>query len=243
MTELAKPDTSQASEGSGGGTMREILDAWLRNDVDDMVPATVISYDEVRNRAVIKPIVMLGTTEGEKLSRAQVSNIPVFRLGGGGYFIRAPIKPGDLGWLKANDRDLSLIMQAGGKEEWPNTKRLHSFSDAMFFPDTFKGWLIDGANIDAMVIQNMDGSVCVSVHEAKVNVKSPLFEVDSPLSTFSGNVEVAGTSLLSGQVTGGAGAGFAADVVAATVSLMTHIHVGVPSAPPGPVSETGAPIP
>lgn len=227
MTELAKPDTSQASEGSGGGTMREILDAWLRNDVDDMVPATVISYDEGRNRAVIKPIVMLGTTEGEKLSRAQVSNIPVFRLGGGGYFIRAPLKPGDLGWLKANDRDLSLIMQAGGKEEWPNTKRLHSFSDAMFLPDTFKGWLIDGANIDAMVIQNMDGSVCLSLHQDKARMKTPLFEVDAAMTKILGDLDVLGATLLQGQVTGLAGAQFSQDVIAGIISLINHVTTGV----------------
>jgi hypothetical protein len=243
MTDLAKPDIDQASEGSPGGTMREVLEQWLRNDVDDMVPATVISYDDVKNRAVLKPIVMLGTTEGQKMSRAQVSNIPVFRFGGGGFFIRAPIKPGDMGWLKANDRDLSLIMQGGGKEDWPNTTRLHSFSDAMFFPDTFKSWVIDGANLDAMVIQSIDGSVCMSVHADKVNVKTPLFEVESPLSTFSGDIEVSGTSLLTGQVTGAAGAGFAADVVAATISLMTHQHVGPASAPLGPISPTGTPIP
>lgn len=227
MTDLAKPDIDQASEGSPGGTMREVLEQWLRNDVDDMVPATVISYDDVKNRAVLKPIVMLGTTEGQKMSRAQVSNIPVFRLGGGGFFIRAPIKPGDMGWLKANDRDLSLIMQGGGKEDWPNTTRLHSFSDAMFFPDTFKSWVIDGANLDAMVIQSLDGSVCLSIHQDKAVMKAPLYEVEAELTHIKGQLQVDGTSELTGQVTGGAGAQFVADVIAGPISLITHLTSGV----------------
>ena len=136
-------------------------------NTEDMLPATVVSYNDKTNRAVIKPLVMMVTTEGGTVGRAPLANIPVFRFGGGGFFIRAPIKPGDFGWIKANDRDISLIFQRGGLEDQPNTARLHSFSDAMFFPDTIKGWAIDGKNIDALVIQSMDGSVCLSLHEGK----------------------------------------------------------------------------
>ncbi|SUW68951.1 phage baseplate protein [Bordetella avium] len=59
--------------------------------------------------------------------------------------------------------DVSLMFQRGGQEDWPNTERLHSFSDAMFFPDTLKDWAIDGENSDALVIQSMTGAVCVSL--------------------------------------------------------------------------------
>ncbi|RIQ09850.1 hypothetical protein D0837_18180, partial [Bordetella avium] len=83
------------------------------------------------NRAVVRPLIMVGTTDGRKISRGAIPNIPVFRFGGGGFFVRFPIKPGDFGWIKANDRDVSLMFQRGGQEDWPNTERLHSFSDAM----------------------------------------------------------------------------------------------------------------
>lgn len=169
---LNKPNSSQASNGSLAGKMSDTLSKWLRGEVDDMLPATVISYDDATNRAVIRPLVMIGTTSGGKVPRAQVPNIPVFRFGGGGYFMRHPIKPGDFGWIKANDRDISLIMQAAGGEEWPNTERLHSFSDAMFFPDTVKDWIIDGGNIDASVWQSIGGEVCISLHEDKVEIKA-----------------------------------------------------------------------
>ncbi|SUW69022.1 phage baseplate protein [Bordetella avium] len=117
-----------------------------------MLPATVVSYDDAINRAVVRPLIMVGTTDGRKISRGAIPNIPVFRFGGGGFFVRFPIKPGDFGWIKANDRDVSLMFQRGGQEDWPNTERLHSFSDAMFFPDTLKDWAIDGENSDALVI-------------------------------------------------------------------------------------------
>ena len=102
-------------------------------NIDDMLPATVVSYDDTSNRAVVKPLVMMVTTAGKKVGRGALANIPVFRFGGGGFYPHAG-KTGDFGWLKANDRDISLIFQRGGLEDEPNTARLHTFSDAMFFP-------------------------------------------------------------------------------------------------------------
>src|SRR5699024_6605677 len=165
------------------------------------LPATVVSYDDATNRAVIKPLIMMGTTDGQKISRQSVPNIPVFRFGGGGFFIRFPIKPGDFGWLKANDRDSSLMMQRGGMEDWPNTQRLHSFSDAIFFPDTLKEWAINGANADAMVIQSMDGSVCVALHDGRITMTAPQLDLDIPQTNWTGNITQEGDFASAGERT------------------------------------------
>lgn len=207
------PNLDKANDGDFAGVMTDVLQNFLRG-VDDMIPAKVVSYDDATNRATIKPLVMLGTTDGQKISRAQLSNIPVFRFGGGGFFIRFPVKPGDFGWLKATDRDMSLIMQRGGLEDWPNTLRQHSFSDGMFFPDTLKSWVIDGANADALVIQSLDGSVCVSLHSGKVKIEAADIEM-------VGNMSVTGTMTNNGVNIGS-----------------THVHSGVDSGP----SNTGGPL-
>lgn len=207
------PNLDKANDGDFAGVMTDVLQNFLRG-VDDMIPAKVVSYDDATNRAVIKPLVMLGTTDGQKISRAQLSNIPVFRFGGGGFFIRFPVKPGDFGWLKATDRDMSLIMQRGGLEDWPNTLRQHSFSDGMFFPDTLKSWVIDGANADALVIQSLDGSVCVSLHSGKVKIEAADIEM-------VGNMSVTGTMTNNGVNIGS-----------------THVHSGVDAGP----SNTGGPL-
>lgn len=207
------PNLDKANDGDFAGVMTDVLQNFLRG-VDDMIPAKVVSYDDATNRAVIKPLVMLGTTDGQKISRAQLSNIPVFRFGGGGFFIRFPVKAGDFGWLKATDRDMSLIMQRGGLEDWPNTLRQHSFSDGMFFPDTLKSWVIDGANADALVIQSLDGSVCVSLHSGKVKIEAADIEV-------VGNMSVTGTMTNNGVNIGS-----------------THVHSGVDAGP----SNTGGPL-
>lgn len=187
-----KPNQDQANNDSLSGSLQAFMRSAMMG-MEDMLPAVVTTYDDTTNRASIRPLVMMGTTSGQKISRAVVNNIPVFRFGGGGFFMRFPIKTGDFGWLKANDRDISLVMQRGGLEDWPNTERLHSFSDAMFFPDTLKGWLIDGDNIDALVLQNMSGSVSIALHDDKITLTAPAMDVNVMNTVWNGNLVLDGT--------------------------------------------------
>ena len=220
-----KPNTDAANEGSLPGQLDAALKSFFLNQFEGMLPATVVSYNDQTNRAVIKPLVMLGTTSDAKVSRAQVSGIPVYRFGGGGFFMRFPIKAGDFGWIKANDRDISLVFQRGGLEDWPNTARMHKFSDAMFFPDTFKQWVISGDNADKAVWQTMDGETCISLGAGEIKHK---------VGAVSITVSASGIALVSppGTLThNGINIGD------------THTHVGPTTAPPGPVSPTGAPNP
>lgn len=193
-----KPNKDSADDGSLASILKTWMRSFIRDNLDDMLPAKVISYNDSANRAVIQPLVMVGTTDGQKVSRAHLQNIPVFRFGGGGFFIRFPLKPGDFGWLKANDRDISLIFQRGGLEDWPNTQRLHNFSDAMFFPDTLKDWAVNGENSDAMVIQSLDGSVCVALHDGKITMTAPTMEVNIPETVWNGNLTGQGNMSFSG---------------------------------------------
>ncbi|CAJ48940.1 Gp138 family membrane-puncturing spike protein [Bordetella avium] len=198
MQQTVSPNIDPADEGSLAGVLKSWLKGYIREHHDDMLPATVVSYDDAINRAVVRPLIMVGTTDGRKISRGAIPNIPVFRFGGGGFFVRFPIKPGDFGWIKANDRDVSLMFQRGGQEDWPNTERLHSFSDAMFFPDTLKDWAIDGENSDALVIQSMTGAVCVSLHEGELRFKAPRAKVEIPDTEWIGNIAVTGNVSTSG---------------------------------------------
>lgn len=213
------PNLDKANDGDFAGVMTDVLQNFLRG-VDDMIPAKVVSYDDATNRAVIKPLVMLGTTDGQKISRAQLSNIPVFRFGGGGFFIRFPVKAGDFGWLKATDRDMSLIMQRGGLEDWPNTLRQHSFSDGMFFPDTLKSWVIDEGDANSLVIQSLDGEVCISIRDGKAKIKAPDIELLGTVRVI-GDMEVTGALTNNGVNIGS-----------------SHVHSGVQSG----TSNTGGPL-
>ncbi len=84
---------------------------------------------------------MMVTTEGEQSGEHHWPTFPFLDLGEAVSLFAHPLSRVIFGWIKANDRDISLIFQRGGLEDQPNTARLHSFSDAMFFPDTIKGWV------------------------------------------------------------------------------------------------------
>lgn len=90
----------------------------------------------------------------------------------------------------------------------------------MFFPDTLKSWVIDGANADALVIQSLDGSVCVSLHSGKVRIEADDIEMVGNVQV-TGNVAVTGTMTNNGTNVGS-----------------THVHSGVDTGP----SNTGGPL-
>lgn len=207
----ANPSVNPANNGSMVGMMQEVLSKFLQN-TDDMLPATVIAYDRQSNMATVRPLIEMVTTEGERVARAQVASIPVFQIGGGNYILSFPINPGDLGWIKANDRDISLFVQGNYEQSAPNTARKHSFSDAVFFPHVMKGYTIDGEDAGNAVLQTLDGSIRIALWPDKVKITGNLL-VD-------GNINATG------------------DIIAGTISLQNHVHSGVQ---PG-AGNTGAPV-
>ena len=166
---MLNPNVS-SEKGDLTSNIRLFFESFVKENLDDMLPCKVVAHNRVINRVDLQPLIMLKATDGSKINRQIIKNIPVFRFGGGGFFISVPIKVGDFGWIKANDRDISLMIQSGGKADIPNTKRLHSFNDGLFFPDTLKDWVIDGKNANALVISSLDGSTCIAVDNGRVEI-------------------------------------------------------------------------
>ena len=165
------PSLNPASRGDFAGIVRFILTKWLQK-TDDMMPATVVSYNRTTNRAVVQPMISIVDTKNNVIQRGVVSSVPVLQLGGGGFVISCPLNVGDLGWIKASDRDISLFLQFL-KNSPPNTGRLHSFEDGMFIPDTmFKNVVINSEDEGNLVLQSDDGTVPAWLygHQAKVKV-------------------------------------------------------------------------
>lgn len=204
----ANPSLDPANDGTIVGMMRQVMGKFLQG-VDDMIPAKVIAFDRLTNRAQVQPLIQMVTTSGELVSRAFVASVPVFQYSGGGFVINFPLNSGDYGWLKANDRDISLFLQ-GWNETQPNTDRKHSFSDAVFFPDTMRGWDISEAGL---VIQSMDGSQCISIQDNIIKIKSSTqVIIDAPDANFTGNITAQGE--ITTELRGG-------------IDLSDHIHTGV----------------
>lgn len=202
MATNAKPSGDPANLDSMEGMFNTILRKFLQGQ-DDMLPARVVSYDRDTNRAEVLPMVAMLTTGGQQVQRAQVSSVPVLTLGGGGHVLAFNLKPGDFGWLKANDRDISMFLQtfSGGP---PNTYRMHSFEDALFIPDPMRGVTIEGEDDENVVLQTLDGKFRIAVWDDRVKVTADqsFIELQNGVATIQ-----ALQINLNGNVTSNGGAG------------------------------------
>lgn len=161
MTSPSPPSANPADKGSLAGAIKFALVKYAQN-TDDMLPAKVLSYDRTTNRAKVVPLIPFITTGNEIVQRAIIASVPVFQMGSGGFVISFPMNAGDLCWIKANDRDISLFKQLLGPAA-PPTQRKHTFEDAMVFPDTmFQGVNIAEEDNGHLVIQNLAGTVKIS---------------------------------------------------------------------------------
>jgi hypothetical protein len=162
MTSHAAPSSDPADDDSLAGVLRATFRKFMQQ-TDDMLPAVVIAYDRTKNRATVAPCIAVLTTRGETVPRAQVASVPVMQFGGGGVVLNFNLKPGDLGWIKASDRDLSLFLQSFKAGTKPNTLRMHTFQDGVFIPEVMRGWTIQGEDADNAVLQTLDGNARVAV--------------------------------------------------------------------------------
>lgn len=226
----APPSINPADEDTLVGTFQQVFRKFIQGQLDDCLPARVIAYDRDTNRATVQPQIMVGTTDGRSVNRAQIASVTVAAWGGGGFVLSFPIKPGDLGWIKATDRDLSLYMQANmEREELPNTTRMHTFQDGFFLPDTMMRMVvIDPADAERMVLQQLDGATRIALGEGTVDITAPTsVTIDSPTVTITGDLVVDGKADVAGEVTGNG------------IELSTHPHSGVQ---PGG-GNSGPPVP
>lgn len=197
--------------------MRFVLRKFLQS-VDDCLPCIVIAADANREYVTVRPQIRMVGTDNTLTSRAQVARVPVFTLGAGGFVMSWPIKPNDLGWIKASDRDISLYLQAN-KEAAPNSQRIHSFSDGVFFPDAARQFALADEDADNAVWQALDGSVKIAMGPAGVKITATLVHM-------TGDLMVDGAITSTGNMTGGG------------KSLDTHIHSGVQTGS----GDTGPPV-
>ncbi len=163
-----QPSRNPADDGSLTGMLANFKKKTMQG-MDNCLPAIVIAYDRASNRATVQPMIKMVGTDGKSISRAQIASVPVFQIAGGGFMLNFPIKAGDLGWIKAVDRDISLYLQASAEQQ-PNTNRMHSFNNGFFLPQTLGGYTIYGADTDSVVLSTLDGSTRIAVSATEVTV-------------------------------------------------------------------------
>ena len=171
MTSNAPPSGNPADKYSLLGLLR-LAHAKFLQRTDDMLPAQVIAYDAAANVAQVQPLISVVTTDNQIVQRANIASVPVIQISGGGFLLRFPINSGDLGWIKANDRDISLFKQTGAISP-PNTQCKHSFEDAIFIPQLWSLVTIAEEDTTNAVFQNYAGTVKIALWSNLIKILAP----------------------------------------------------------------------
>lgn len=215
-------------------------------DLHTSMPGIVQTFDASTQTATIQPAVKrIFITRDEEIEILTPTdlpiliNVPVVFPRGGGFSLTFPVQPGDECLLVFCERAIDTWHESGNISQ-PNAKRFHSLSDATAFvglsslPNKIPDY--DDTNVQ---LKRDDGSVEFTLltdgtarlkADVKVTIEVPDAEFTGNVKIL-GNLEVIGASILSNTVTSNG-----------TNISNTHTHSGSPTAPNGPVSNTGSPI-
>ncbi len=195
------PSLDPANNDTLAGAVTFAFSKMMQN-VNGMLPAKVISYDRPNNRAQVQLLIDIVGTDGTQYNRPQLASIPVFVYGGGGFRLSFPLIPGNLGWVLANDRDISNFLSSYSQCA-PNTARVKQFSDGVFFPDAMTGLnTISGGDANNVVLQNNTGTATISISPAGV-VTITSNKLDINLGNLATVLAINGTVNVSGTVNQG----------------------------------------
>lgn len=189
MEEITKtiPAYNPADVNTLDGLNNALQDKILMN-MEKVLPGIVQSYDRNTNRATIQPAITGIASQGQKVAREPLINIPVFSMAGGGIVLSFPLKQGDTGWLIAADRNISIFKQ-NLEESAPNDYRKHTFQDSFFLPDKINDLSISNEDDGALVIQTTDGSAKFTLGASGINITGN--------TTINGNLTVTGEATIS----------------------------------------------
>lgn len=219
MSDVAQtiPSYNPADTNSLAG-LNNILQDKLSMNIECAIPGIVQSYDRLTNRATIKPAITGIASQGQKVSKEPLVNIPVLTLSGGGIVMSFPVAVGDKGWLIANDRNISIFKQ-NLEESAPNDYRKHSLLDAFFVPDKINDISINNDDAGSFIIQTISGTTKIALKEGTISLTAPNIVINGE-TTINGNLVVTGETTTNG------------------IPFTTHLH---PYTDDGVSMDTGVP--
>ncbi len=158
--------------------MLNVFSDHIKKKMQNSLPVKVTKVSADRKFVDVQPQISLVDADGDVKDRAEIKGVPVVTSGAGGFLITFNIQVGDLGWIDASDRDISLFKQSYSQSK-PNTKRMHDYADSRFVPDIMTNFTVDDEDGAAMVIQNRDGTVKISLDEDRIKIKAPKLVIET----------------------------------------------------------------
>lgn len=185
--------------------VKDILTA-VKRSVEVSIPCVVTKVIS-RTKVNVRPLIKIVGQDATAYDRDVIEGIPVFTAGGGDRFISFPVAVGDLGWIDACDRDISLFLQSYSAEE-PPTSRMHSFSDARFIPDIMTNITAAEEDATAVVIQNRHGSVKIALDDGQIRVRNETASIIMGPDSVDVATSAVTVNITSDSITGVAPGGF-----------------------------------
>ena len=198
---------------------RQVIAAELA-DVHTCLPGVIVSYDG--QFAAVRPALDKQLANGEILAAPQIARVPVCwpcgDVSGGQALISVPLRAGDNVLLHFSERALDDWLN--GTDGAPGDPRQFDLSDAFATPMMRPG-TVPAADLDSLTLRYGAGALRISL-EGRISIVAPAgFDIDSPLTSTTGNMNILGTT------------------VGAGVNLNTHTHTGVDTGP----GTSGPPVP
>lgn len=191
MSDNTEITQSISSENPADNGTLEGLNDFLQDKMylhlEKVIPGIVQSYDKATNRATIKPAITGIATQGAKVPKDVLNNIPVLQLGGGDVTMTFPIKAGMTGWLIASDRDIS-IFKSIKSETAPNTPRKHKYQDSFFIPDAINATGSDDFQIKAENSSFNLGKNSISEETQNHTITADSLQLNVPATTSTGTI-------------------------------------------------------
>lgn len=102
------------------------------------MPARVLAYDQVKQRATVQPVIRRYYTseQGERVAEKlpAIEGVPVHFQGGGEYSSTFPLAKGVTGLLVFGECSLDKWLTTGASDVDPDDPRRNAISDAVFYP-------------------------------------------------------------------------------------------------------------
>ncbi len=120
----------------------QIIYEMIKSEISDsktsfytQFPANIVSYDN--QLATVKPTVNIRFSDGDVVELGTIANIPVIFPAGGGGIMSFPLKVGDPVWVECSMLALDQWKESYQTSLTPDTKRMHSLTDAVCIPQVF----------------------------------------------------------------------------------------------------------
>lgn len=194
------------------------------------IPGHILTFNPETQLAQVQVGIVRVDINDATFEVGPIIETPVY-FPGGAFCVEYQIDPGCEGDILFSQRCIDGWIQSGGIAANP-IGRFHNMQDAMFLPGfrSIPNALPDFQN-NGIRLRNREGNQFAWLkNDGSIFIENGFGHV---------RLEANGTVKINGATvtTGG-------DVVSAGgVSLSNHAHIGSPTAPSGPVSDTGAPKP